>query len=74
MKHQFNRTLHIITPILVGKFSKSPPLNFEACDVSDYVTLHSFYEHCSSRSHTTSVVYQMAVDTIYAPQSQTRVL
>ncbi len=35
MKHQFNRTLHIITPILVGKFSKfTPPHYFEARDVS----------------------------------------
>ncbi len=25
MKHQFNHTLHIITPILVGKFSKFTP-------------------------------------------------
>ncbi len=35
MKHQFNRTLHILTPILVGKFSKfTPPPYFEAPDVS----------------------------------------
>ncbi len=34
MKHQFNRTLHIITPILVGKFSKFTPHYFEARDVS----------------------------------------
>ncbi len=37
MKHQFNRTLHIITPILVGKFSKftpPPPPYFEVRDVS----------------------------------------
>ncbi len=37
MKHQFNRTLHIPTPILLGKFSKftsPPPHYFEARDVS----------------------------------------
>ncbi len=40
MKHQFSRILHIITPILVGKFSKltPPPNYFEARNVSDATT------------------------------------
>ncbi len=41
MKHWFSRTLHIITPILVGKFLKFvPPLHyFEARDVSGLDTI-----------------------------------
>ncbi len=44
MKHQFNRTLYIITPILVGKFSEFTPHYFEARDVSDCI--HNFVSRC----------------------------
>ncbi len=47
MKYQCNRTFHIITPILVGKFSKftpppPPPYYFEARDVSENGTPYDY--------------------------------